>query len=365
MPYLFLFFIFLNTITSCNDKNPVTNSSSQSEKNISSTVITNGLSYPWEIVWGPDNFIWMTERGGRISRVDPKDGMVYPLLIIDEVKSRGEGGLLGMALHPDFKNAPYVYVAYNFEQNGNYQEKVVRYTYRDNTLNDPTILLNGISAGGIHNGCRLVISADDKLFISTGENGNRPLSQDLQSLNGKILRINLDGSIPRDNPFKNSPVYSYGHRNAQGLVFVDDKLFSSEHGPNNDDEINIIEKGRNYGWPNVEGFCNTDNEKDFCRKNNVAEPVKAYTPTLAVCGLDYYNSSTISEWKNALLLCTLKESKLLVLKLNDERTSIVSSSEYIHDVFGRLRDVCISPLGDVYVCTSNGRNDVIVKLQKN
>ncbi len=364
MPYIFLIFIFLNTITSCGDKG-IANNAPVTPNKIHSTVITNGLNYPWEIVWGPDDFIWMTERGGSISRVDPSNGEVHPIISIEEVRSRGEGGLLGMALHPDFKTSPYVYVAYNYEENGDYQEKVVRYTYSNNTLGDQKLLLDGINARGIHNGCRLVISGDGKLFITTGETGNRSLSQDIQSFNGKILRINLDGSIPQDNPFTNSPVFSFGHRNAQGLVFVESTLFSSEHGANSDDEINIIQKAGNYGWPNVEGFCNTNNEKEFCIANNVVEPIKAYTPTLAVCGLDYYNADLIDGWKNSLLLCTLKESKLLVLKLNNAKTTIESSTEYIHDAYGRLRDVCIAPSGEVYVCTSNGRNDVIIKLEKN
>jgi aldose sugar dehydrogenase len=176
--------------------------------------------------------------------------------------------------------------------------------------------------------------------------------------------MNLDGSVPADNPIPGSPVWSWGHRNAQGLVFVGNTLFSSEHGATTDDEINIIEKGRNYGWPEVEGFCDEADERSFCNGNNIKEPLKAWTPTVAFAGMDYYNADNIPEWKNCLLVTTLKNRRLYVMKLNEARDKIENVSEYFKDYFGRLRDVCVAPDGKVYIGTTNGGGDQIIEISK-
>jgi aldose sugar dehydrogenase len=327
---------------------------------VKTRVLAENLRYPWEILWGPDDMIWMTERDGKVSRVNPTTGQVQLLLDIAEVRSSGEGGLLGMVLHPQFQSNPFVYLAYDYDQPGaGYREKVVRYEYNGQTLINSTILLDNISAAGIHNGCRLLITPDLKLFITTGDASNQSLPQNNNALNGKTIRINLDGSIPSDNPFPNNAAWSTGHRNAQGLVFANNLLYSSEHGASSDDEINIIEKGRNYGWPNVEGLCNESGERTFCNTNNVKEPIYTWTPTEAVCGLDYYDKDAIPQWKNSLLLCTLKGSKLIQLKLSADKKSITSGAEFLDGSFGRLRDICVSPDGKVYICTSNGSDRII------
>jgi glucose/arabinose dehydrogenase len=332
---------------------------------ITDTIIAGGLSHIWELVWGPDNYLWITERGGRISRVNPTTGSVIPLLTIAEVASVGEGGLLGMVLHPNFSTTPHVFVAYNYYSGSNYREKIVRFTYNGSTLINPVTILDNIMAASIHNGCRLLISPDMKLFITTGDAANaNAYPQNISHLNGKVLRLNLDSSIPADNPFPNNPVWSYGHRNAQGLVLAGNVLFVSEHGPANDDEINIIEKGRNYGWPQVEGYCNSSSEQNFCTANNVKEPIMAWTPTIAPCGLAYYNNDEIPQWKNSLLLVALKNARLYQLKLNTDMNSITETNEYFTSKYGRMRSVCISPAGKVYIGTSNGGNDRIVEIRK-
>lgn len=355
-PILALFLLAMLACKRDNDPppNPVT---------LTDKVLTSNLRLPWEILWGPDNQIWMTERSGRISRVNPATGAVTPLLTISEVVEQGEGGLLGMALHPDFNANPHVFVAYNYN-NGDYKEKIVRFTYNNGNLSNPLTILDNLTAASNHNGCRLLFGPDKKLYISTGDAQNTSLSQNSASLNGKILRIEVDGSIPSDNPIAGSAVWSIGHRNAQGLVFRNNTLFSSEHGPGNDDEINIIQKGRNYGWPNVQGFCNTSAEQSFCSANNVVEPLQAWTPTIATCGLDYYNKNRIPQWKNSLLLCTLKGSTLYQLSLNEAGTAISNTVTFLANKYGRLRDVCISPEGKVYVCTSNANNDKIIEIDR-
>jgi glucose/arabinose dehydrogenase len=305
----------------------------------------------------------MTERGGKISRVNPVTGAVSLLHTVSEVVSNGEGGLLGMVLHPDFSTFPHVFVAYNYNSGG-YKEKIVRYTYNGTSLTSPITILGNITASSIHNGCRLLITPDLKLFITTGDASNQSLPQNTSSPNGKILRLNLDGTIPADNPVAGNPYWSFGHRNPQGLVYANSIIYSSEHGPTTDDEINIIEKGRNYGWPNVPGFCDAGSEQIFCTSNNVKEPLKAWTPTIAVCGLDYYSSDLIPQLKNSLLMVALKEARLYQMKLDAAHTSIISTIEYFADSYGRMRDVCISPAGKVYICTSNGgNNDKIIEVR--
>jgi glucose/arabinose dehydrogenase len=331
-------------------------------------VVKSGLNFPWEILWGKDDYIWMTERGGRVSKIDPRDGNTLFSFTIPDVFAQGEGGLLGMVQHPDFQSNGQFYVVYNYNRSNVYTEKVVRYTYSNNTATNPTIIIDNIPAAGIHNGSRLLITseASPKLLVTTGDANNIALVQNRQSLAGKVLRLNLDGSIPSDNPVAGSPIWTLGHRNPQGLVQVGNNIFSTEHGSNIEDEINIIERNRNYGWPSVSGPCDNTAETNSCNENNVKVPVwSTGNSTIAVCGLDYYTSDRIPQWKNSLLMATLKDATLYQLQLGSNGTSIASSKQYFRGNWGRLRDICISPAGRVYICTSNGgNNDQLVEIQK-
>lgn len=350
-------------LLSCNSNQSQT---VQKTPNAKVRIVQSGLSYPWEITWAKDGHIWMTERDGKISRINPDNGTIDFSFTIEEVVSRGEGGLLGMALHPDFQSNGLLYVVYDYMNNGRYREKLVRYKYANNTLSSPLVLLDGIDAAGIHNGSRLWITneASPKIFMSTGDASRQNLPQKTNTLNGKILRLNIDGSIPADNPFPNNPVWSYGHRNQQGLVMANNVLYASEHGPTIEDEVNIIEKARNYGWPEVDGPCN-GSELPFCNSQRVVEPIwSSGGNTLAVCGLDYYNNDLIPQWKNSLLMVTLKNSTIQQLKLSPDGKKVISNTTFFKDTWGRLRDLCISPSGKVYVCTSNGSNDKIIEISK-
>ena len=323
------------------------------------SVATN-LDTPWEIVWGPDDHIWFTEREGRVSRLNPETGDRQILLTIDEVHEQSESGLLGMVLHPNFEQAPYVYLVYNYLSGSSINERLVRYTFLEESFKSPKVLFDGIEGNSNHNGSRLVIDSLQRLYFSTGDAQDPSIAQDLNSVNGKILRMNLDGSLPDDNPFPDSYVWTYGHRNPQGLVFSPDGiLYSSEHGPASDDELNIIEKGRNYGWPDVMGYCDEASETDFCSENNVKEPIAAWTPTLAVAGIAFYNHQVIPEWENSILMTTLKESELVQLKLSEDGQEVVEENRWFDEWWGRLRDVCIAPNGRVYIAVSNrdGRGD--------
>jgi aldose sugar dehydrogenase len=326
--------------------------------------VKTGLSYPWEILWGKDDHIWITERPGRISKIDPKTGATVFSYTVPDVAERGEGGLLGMVHHPDFLTNGLLYVVYNYTKAGNYTEKVVKLKFANNAMTDPQVLLDNIPAANIHNGSRLLITPDNKLMITTGDAANASAAQDPNSLSGKILRINLDGTVPSDNPFPGNPIWSFGHRNPQGFVMINDKLYASEHGPSIEDEVNLIQKGRNYGWPNVNGPCD-GGEQTFCTTNNVATPIwSSGGSTIAVAGIDHYNNDRIGRWKNSILMTTLKDATLYQLKLNSSG-NVESATEFYRGNWGRLRDVCISPAGRVYICTSNGGgNDRIVEIQR-
>jgi len=317
------------------------------------TVITS-LDIPWEITWGPDNHIWMTERKGLVSRVNPGTGDRDIILdIVSTVYQQSESGLLGLVLHPDFATTPEVFIAYTFGSSGNIRERLVKYTYDGANLINPQTLIDEIPGNSTHNGARLVFLPDGTLLMSTGDAQIGSAPQNLSSLNGKIIRLNTDGSIPVDNPFADSYVYAYGLRNTQGLVVINDgRVFSTEHGPNTDDEFQLISSGRNYGWPDVEGFCQTPYEIQFCADNNVKEPIVVWTPTIAPSDLVYYENPDFPEWNNAFLLSILKDKKLVALKMNITMDEVIDETHYLTDMFGRLRDICIGPDKEIYLATN-------------
>ncbi|MHA4807502.1 PQQ-dependent sugar dehydrogenase [Flavitalea flava] len=322
---------------------------------IGSRTLLSNLDVPWDLEWGQDNRIWFTQQEGTVTRVDPLTGQTKQLIRITDVYRNTSQGLLGMALHPDMKNNPYVYLDYTYlGKDSTIWSKLVRYTYTGDTLTDPFILLGGIPGQTYHNGSRMTIAPDGKLMLSTGDAGGLGLPQDIQSINGKILRLNLDGSIPADNPVKGSPVWSYGHRNPQGIVYgPNGLLYSSEHGEASDDEINLIRKGGNYGWPDVMGYIDRPAERAYSDRHAIVQPLKAWTPVIAPSGIDFYHHAAIPEWNQCILMTTLKDCSFRVLSLNEEGDSITKETVLFDKVFGRMRDVCISPQGDVYLATSN------------
>ncbi len=358
--------IALSACTNCCTKNKNTSVVVDDWPTDSIRTVKSNLNYPWEILWGKDDFIWMTEREGKISKIDPKTGVVAFTTTISEVQSNGEGGLLGMVQHPSFLSNGLFYVVYNYNNGANYREKIVQLKFANNAVQPVFTIIQDLPAASIHNGSRLLIF-NDKLFATTGDAAVQPNAQSTSSLSGKVLRFNLDGTIPTDNPIANSPIWSLGHRNQQGLVVANNTMYASEHGPNVEDEVNSIERNRNYGWPSVNGPCNTTAEQAFCTANNVKEPLwSSGTSTIAVCGLDFYNNDRITSWKNSLLLTTLKDQSLRVLTLSADGRTVIGEQTLFKNKFGRIRDVCVSPAGRVYLCTSNGGNaDVLVEISSN
>lgn len=418
-------------------------------KNFQRTVVVSGLAGPWEITWGPDGMIWTTERTGkRVTRVHPATGEKHVAITIGEVSAPGgQDGLLGMALHPELLKGTgndFVYVAYTYVdrakgpdvrvqgENNPYRYlygKVVRLRYdaASGKLVEPRDVLTGLPAGNDHNAMRLKFGPDAKLYLSLGDQGNNQLGnyclailsqrlptaeevarKDYSAYEGKVLRINLDGSIPSDNPKLDgvvSHVFTYGHRNTQGLDFAPDgTLYAAEHGPKTDDEINILKAGGNYGWPHVAGFkdgkayeyarwaeaktpCSEIRFSDIAIHPSVPrEPESAFTkpmvdpvatmftvptgfnfqdpacqgvdyicwPTVGVSGVEYYASGEtgIPGWDQVLLVTTLKRGSLYVLPLTADGARAAGPFSRYFQSENRYRDTAVSPdRRTIYIAT--------------
>jgi len=326
---------------------------------LDSTVLTvdtvvSGLDVPWEIVMGPDNDIWFTERHGKISKVDIETGQRKVLLDHrGSVYQFNESGMLGLMLHPNFTTNPWVYVAYTYVKNSTVKERISRFTYSNDSLTGEEILIEDIPGNTTHDGCRFLLLPDNTVIFTTGDARKDTDAQKVDALNGKVLRMTLDGKIPADNPNPNSYVWSWGHRNAQGLTLGPmNKIYSSEHGPTSDDELNILSKGRNFGWPNVEGMCNSAIEKTFCQDSNVVEPIFSWTPTIAPSDLIYYNHPAIPEFNNTLVMTVLKTKEIVTFKLDANGETVSTAKSYFKQEFGRLRDICADSEGVIYLATN-------------
>lgn len=293
-------------------------------------ILVENLDTPWAIDFLPNGNMIFTERLGRISIFDFDSREIRIVANID-VSEISESGLSGIAVDPNYANNHFVYVYYT-SNNGN---QVSRFELINSELMNEVILLDNIPSARFHDGGRIKFGPDGKLYITTGDATIPSTAQDLNSLAGKILRINLDGTIPGDNPFGNY-VYSYGHRNPQGIVWNSDgELYSSEHGPTRNDEINIIEKGNNYGWP------------DKCSDQegiNDVKPIRCYTEfTLAPSGIAFYEGD--------LYVASLKGTQLRKIIFSEDYRTIIDEEELFSNL-GRIREV-VEHDGYLYIATSN------------
>jgi glucose/arabinose dehydrogenase len=294
-------------------------------------VLVENLEVPWAIAFLPDNSFLITERNtGNVYHYE--NGATKN---VGNLKSKwtGEGGLLGITVDPEFEQNKYVYVYYLYD--GKYENnlnRVSRFEYK-NELKNEKIILDEIPGAELHNGGRIAFGPDNKLYITTGDAKIPSLSQDLSSTAGKILRINPDGSIPEDNPFPGSPVYSYGHRNPQGLAWHNGVLFAPEHGPIQDDEINIIKPGTNYGWPIV-----------HCTSHEGYEPpIRCFSDwTMAPGGAAFDD-------KGNLYVAGLRGAQ--IRKFEIENGHVISEQVFLEDI-GRIREIKYKD-GYLYIATSN------------
>ena len=327
--------------------------------------VIGNLDVPWEIKWGPDsngeqNFIWITERAGIVSRINVESGEKIEILNLTSiVTTESESGMLGMEFHPDFENNSTVFIVYTYYQGWNIKERLSAFSYNSNLeiLENEQILIDGITGYSTHNGSRIHALEDNTLLMSTGDAQNQSDSQNVNILTGKTLRIDISennfGGVPSDNPIPGSYVWSWGHRNAQGIeVAPNGIIYSSEHGPQNDDELNILEPNRNYGWPNVMGFCDGFSEQAFCDENNVVEPLVNWTPTIAPSDIIWYDHPSIPEFQNTLLMTVLKDKMLVRFEFSEDGTQVINQTEFFNYEWGRLRDICVSPDGKIYLATN-------------
>jgi glucose/arabinose dehydrogenase len=306
-------------------------------------VVATSLQIPWSLAFAPDGRLFVTERPGRVRILNLAAGTSELALTVEDVRAEGEGGLLGLALDPDFAQSRLVYLYHTATASGRAVNRVVRYREVSNRLTERIVLLDNIPASAIHDGGRLRFGPDNLLYITAGDAANTSLAQDLASLAGKILRLNRDGTTPRENPF-GSPVYSWGHRNPQGIDWhpTTGDLWASEHGNSGNDEINVIERGVNYGWPRIEGSQS---------QSGMATPITFFSPAVAPSGASFYRGQRFPLFANNFFVGTLRGTHVLRVRVEGRR--IVSQERLLDGRYGRIRDVVAGPDGFLYFCTSN------------
>ncbi|HZB63846.1 MAG TPA: PQQ-dependent sugar dehydrogenase [Nitrososphaeraceae archaeon] len=319
--------------------------------------IAENLSTPWAIDIAKDNRIFFTEREGKIRVIDEKGILLDEPVAYIRVAQNGGSGLLGIALHPNFTENHLIYIYHSYVKDNKLYNKILLLKEKDNKIIESNIIIDSIPGSPYNNGGRIKFGPDYKLYITTGDASDPLLAQNLSSLAGKILRLNPDGSIPSDNPFKDSSIYSYGHRNVQGIAWhpKTKQMYSSEHGPSGFDEINLIISGKNYGWP-----------KEECKGTNISQKaIICFNPAVAPSGITFASSNKLG-YQNDLIVTTLKGSHLRQIDVESgEQNNILVG-------YGRLRDIIESSEGTLYVLTSNtdGRgiiqhnDDKILKILK-
>lgn len=308
-------------------------------------VIASELDVPWEMDIAADGRIFFTERPGVLRVIEDGQLNPEPVITLDSpFISKGEGGLLGLALDPDFSNNHYLYLYHTYEENDEVKNQVLRLIESSNKARVDKVLIDDLPGSSNHNGGRIKIGPDGHLYITSGDRYEPTLAQELGSTGGKILRISLDGTIPPDNPFPNSPVYSWGHRNPQGLAWhpATGELYSSEHGQSAHDEINRIKPGGNYGWPLIEG------DESVADKDTplLAPLLHSGSNTWAPSGIAFV---TDGPWEGDLLVAALRGQQLIHVTLGD--TASVQSVFY--GEFGRLRNIYNGADGTLYLMTNN------------
>jgi aldose sugar dehydrogenase len=303
------------------------------EKNesIEYETIVEDLDTPWAIDFLPDGNMIFTERSGNVNLIDleEKEREIIAKILVTEIS---ESGLAGIAVDPDFEENNFIYLYYTYEGSDDIWNRVSRFVFESGRLKNEEILLDKIPAARFHDGGRIKFGPDEKLYITTGDATLPSSAQDLNSVSGKILRMDKDTTIPSGNPF-GSYVYSYGHRNPQGIDWGENVMYAAEHGPTRKDEVNIIELGKNYGWPTT---CD--------EPSNFEAPIRCYEEfTLAPGGIAYH--------ENSIYVAGLRGAQVRKLSLADDGRTVINEEEFISDL-GRIRDVVVHG-NFLYIATSN------------
>ena len=335
-------------------------------------VVQDGLVIPWDIAFAPGGQMIVTERPGRV-RVYESGNIDAPLLAtstISRVHADGEAGVMGIAIDNDFATTRWVYICVSRDDNGAWRNQLIRYRMTAGWHLDFSkyLIRNGMRANTIHNGCAVQQAASGRIWLSMGDANHAMDAQDPDRLNGKILRIERDGSIPSTNPIwpgHSGPtrVYSIGHRNPQGIAFHPEngRVYAVEHGPDRDDEINWIRAGRNYGWPCVTGRNHVNascpGHGTFTRPAFSTEG-----PTWATSGGVFVNGANWGDWDNSLLVCQLKESDLRRFSVAGDGSPVTFHALLFNNTWGRLRAAVLGPGNKLYITTSNGSNDKVVRI---
>jgi len=328
--------------------------SSQSQTSFKVETVIGNLVVPWSIVWAPDGRMIFTERPGRVRVYENGKLRPQPLFTVPDVEPKGESGLMSIALHPQFASNHLLYLSYAYNTNGQ-QVRVVRYRETSNGLVDRTVIIENIPAAQFHAGCRLRFGPDGKLYITTGDATERELAQRLDSLAGKTLRLSDDGTVPNDNPFVGQgnarpEIWTYGNRNGQGIDFQPgtNLLFETEHGPSGfdgpggGDEVNILERGKNYGWPVIHHRATHE---------GMESPLLEYTPACAPASGMFYRGSAFSQFKSNFFFGCLVGTRIIRVVLDGRH--VISQENLLEKKYGRIRDIAEGPDGLIYFSTSN------------
>lgn len=321
--------------------------------------VTEGLETPWALDFLPDGRMLVTEKAGRLRVVENGRLLPQPVAGVPTVWAVGQGGLLDVGVHPGYATNGWIYLSYSDAgPEGSAMTRVVRARLKDGALADQEVLYQApvelYRKGEFHFGTRFVFD-QGYLFFSIGERGRKEDAQDLARPNGKVHRIRDDGRVPEDNPFVKTPgalatIWSYGHRNPQGLAKspATGALYDAEHGPRGGDELNLVLPGRNYGWPVITYGMNYDGTPitELTAKPGMEQPVTWWTPSIAVCAIDFYRGARFPRWANDLLVSSLAAEELRRLRLDGAR---LVDQEVLFKGIGRIRDVVVGPDGLVYV----------------
>ena len=331
-----------------------TEAASVSQTNFRVETVVSNLEVPWSIAWAPDGRMFFTERPGRVRIYEKGRLRAEPLFVVPDVEPSGESGLMSLALHPQFGSNHFLYLAYAYKGTEQ-QVRVVRYRETSSGLTEQKIIIENIPAAQFHAGCRLRFGPDQKLYITTGDATERGLAQRLDSLAGKTLRLNDDGTVPSDNPFVNQEnarpeIWTIGHRNAQGMDWQpgSDLMFQTEHGPSGfdgpggGDEVNIVERGKNYGWPVIHHTQS---------REGMESPLLEYTPACAPGSAVFYRGSAFTQFRNNLFFGCLRGERIVRVVLDGRR--VISQENLLAGKYGRIRDVAEGPDGAIYFSTSN------------